>query len=182
MPSIYKHAHGANWFLIFHHNLLGKYFASSEYLFANSEHKYSALGMLEKFRINGEFEFLLEYPQTTGYNRFKQTSNPATTNDRVDNYVKKHISWDYHGFAGLALSSSSSTFIDGSPGITSWFYAIGQNSAWCCGNIPGPFYQEEESILIDEVNLWVRMPYLRTFSSCRRSRLYIDIMILVIVS
>ena len=178
MSTIIKNAHRASWFLIFHHNSAGGYFSTSEQLSTCSTHKYSALGILEKFRINGEFEFLLEYPQIEGFNRFKQTSNP-TKSSKVTGFVKKHLSWESCSFAGLALSSSSSTFIDGSPNADTWYYAIALYSKWGGGDIPGPF---SEGVTITEVNLWVRVLLTITSLSLKKRSFNSYLMILLLAS
>ena len=158
VKSLYKSAYHANWFLIFHHNSNGGYFSSNELLMYYSEHKYSALETLEKYRINGYFEFLLEYPQLDGYNRFIQKSNPTKTAS-IEGYRKKHLSWELHDFGGLALSSDPScTYIDGSPGNgNDWFYSIGLYNKWDYGDIPGPYNKGEGDYYLHEVNLWIRI-------------------------
>ena len=158
VKSLYKHAYHANWFLIFHHNSAGGYFSNNELLMYYSDHKYSALGSLEKYRINGFFEFLLEYPELDGYSRFIQISNPTQTKS-IEGYKKKHLSWETRGFGGLALSSDTSyTYIDGTPGnAINWHYAIGSYTKWTDGYIPGPFYVGEGKIDLQEVNLWIRI-------------------------
>ena len=156
--SLYKYAYHANWFLIFHHNSDGGYFSNGELLMYYSDDKYSALGSLEKYRRNGFFEFLLEYPELEGYNRFVQTSNPTQTR-KISGYQKRHLSWEVNNFGGLALSSDTgSTFIDGSPGNgNGWHYAIGSYSKWGFGHIPGPYGSDSSYVDLKEVNLWIRI-------------------------
>lgn len=127
-------------------------FASeSEALSCDTATKYSVLDTLEEYRnANGEFEFLLEYPELTGYNRWKQTSNPITTEESVTGYDAVSITWGDYYWGGLCKSSSSSTFIDGAVNNSKWHYAIGAHVAWNSG-IPST------STPVDEVYLWVRI-------------------------
>ena len=92
---------------------------------------------MENFRdSNGKFEFLLQYPNdTTGYNRWKQTDNPATVtvangtgNETAAGYEAVHIDWTGNYWGGLTKSTSSATYINGSVGHSNWFYAIGAKS------------------------------------------------------
>ena len=179
MVPIYKREHDADWFLVFHHNSAGGYFSPSDELFSSTEHKYSRLGKLEKYRIHGEFEFLLEYPELKGYNRFKQTSNP-TKFSTVSDFSIVNLSWKKYGFAGLAISTSKDwTFIDGSPNDNDWFYAIASRKKWIHGDIPGPVYSDEGNPPIHEVNLWVRVPSFFSPMSCKKSNLHVSLFSLV---
>ena len=161
MNKPYKYSHSASWFLIFHHNSTGGYFDETNWLWFNTEHRYSALGTLEKYRINGKLEFLLEYPQFEGFNRFKQTSNQKVSKT-IEGYKPIHLSWTTNSFGGLALSDYKGAFIDGSPGnLNGWFYAIAARNSWN-GNIPGPYEKDQGFYQTTEVNLWIRVPLLCT--------------------
>lgn len=129
-------------------------FASDdEALSSYTTNKYSILHALEGYRnANGQFEFLLEYPGVTGYNRWKQTSNPTVTSEAVTGYEAISITWTEQSWGGLCKSSSADTFVDGSVGSGSWYYAIGAHVAWNSG-IPAGF----GSTAVEEVCLWVRI-------------------------
>lgn len=154
-----KEAYGATWIKVFHHktNSATTLFTSeSEALWCNSADKYSQLSSLESYRnANGEFEFLLEYPGQSGYNRWKQTSNPTTTQESVTGYQAVNISWTGSSWGGLCKSSTSVTLLDGSVNHSNWWYAIGTYSAYQ-GGIPGP-----SSVVVDEVYLWARIDNLQ---------------------
>lgn len=155
-----KIAYGASWLHVFHqtHNK-SSMFRPEIALNYRDDEKFSILGRLEEFRYKGRFEFLLEYKEVPGYNRFSQTSNP-TRMDTVENFRPIHLSFET-GFYGLALSSNNDcTFIDASPGPAgSWGFAIASYNNYYDG-IPGP-----GSHIVHEVDLWVRIPlYVR--NSC----------------
>ena len=150
-----KHAYNKKWLLIFHHNVSGGYFSKNEVLDSKNENKFSCLGELEKYRINGKFAFLLEYPEYEGYISCIQSSNPTNTTQVKDFYLL-HNSWsDGVSFEGFALSSDSSTFIDGSPNYGNWFHAIGQYTNWGFGKIAGPYDYFHKITNFNIVNLWV---------------------------
>ena len=116
-------------------------------------YKWSILGMLPYFYNNTwKYEFLLEYPSLGKYNRWRQTSNPLLADQSVSGYSAVDISMTQNNWGGLALSSTkgTSTIIDGSPGNTTWYYAIGQQAAYQ-GGIPA----NEPSV--QEVYLWIRI-------------------------
>ena len=168
-----KSAYSATWAEVFYHN-----YGFSNRLFSNANDwaeaksvdlvdKYSILGQLEKFRANTsqKFEFLLEYDNSSlssGYNRWKQTANPVTTSlsdgtstaDIVSatGYEDVHIDWTAHAWKGLARSTVSNTFIDGSMGSSSWWYAIGAKDSYQSG-IPAT-----NSIAVTNgIHLWVKV-------------------------
>lgn len=161
--NIYKYDKGIPWILVFHHNSsTGKFFVknSYDYLYIKEEYKYSILSQLEDYRLNGGFEFLLEYPELSeeGYNHWYQTSNPIKTST-VSGYSNRSISWTIKGWAGLCLcSDSDGAFLDGSS--INWHYAIGAYSEWVSGKkcFPGPYSDDYKTkYIIHEVFLWVRI-------------------------
>lgn len=158
-----KQAYDATWVEVFYHNygLNNRLFSSTdnwaEATGTDSVDKYSILGQLEKFRANtsSAFEFLLDYDEISGkYNRWRQTANPTTTTSSpgyTRDFTEGHINWTGNAWGGMARSSSSSTYIDGSPGDGTWFYAIGAASVWNSG-IPGP----NSTKITDGIHLWVK--------------------------
>lgn len=151
-----KLEYGAIWAKIFSHTPNGgtTLFANeAEAKSCNTTGKYSILGRLEEFRnTSNSFEFLLQYPnESNGYNRWIQSSNPTTTSESVTGYIAKSIAWSGNSWGGLAKSNSTGTFIDGSVGISDWYYAIGCYSKWST-SIPG--YNAVPTSLTE---LWVRV-------------------------
>ena len=121
--------------------------------FSLQAYKLSILGMLPYFYNNTwKYEFLLEYPSLGKYNRWRQTSNPLLAKQSVTGYSAISISMTENNWGGLALSSTkvTSTIIDGSPGVETWYYAIGQQTAYQ-GGIPA------NNPAVQEVYLWIRI-------------------------
>ena len=152
-----KKQYGAAWVLVFlHDSSTGLYYSNTEVLSTSSQYKYSILNYLEDFKYQGVWEFLLEYPELQGYNRWNQSSNP-TKSTSVTDYNPIHITWDINDWNGLALSSTSNTFIDGSPTSNSFFYSIGLYRQWR-ESIPGPYnITDDEYEAIHKVLLWARI-------------------------
>ncbi len=149
---------GATWAEVLYHNNQGgtTLFANeTEVKSVNTAQKYSILGQLETFRANtsSQFEFLLKYDEFgTQYNRWKQTSNP-TSGTTISGYSAVSNSWTGDGWGGIAKSSStSSTFLDGSPSADSWWYAIGSYQAYKKG-IPGP----NDTVNMESMSLYVKV-------------------------
>ena len=158
-----KYELDAAWARVFHHNThWGKllYSNATEAQSVDTVDKYSVLGNIANYINNSnKYEFLLQYPQVsaTQYNRWLQTDNPITTTianvsggQKVGGYEAIHIDWTGNYWGGLALSTSASTYINGSTGHGNWFYAIGAYTKWN-NSIPGP--STAESV----VNLWSRI-------------------------
>ena len=162
---------GARWARIFYHNnKQGTVFFTSlaECKNIQTEDKYSRLGLLDSgdtYKINGKYEFLLEYPiDAPGqYNRWRQTNAPqneyiarATAGGQVTGYEAVHIDWTANYWGGLErfqenASAFSTTWLDGSCGHGNWFYAIGAATSHGRGI---PSY----SSTADVVELWIRIP------------------------
>ena len=149
---------GATWAEVLYHNNQGgtTLFANeTEVKSVNMAQKYSILGQLETFRANtsSQFEFLLKYDEFgTQYNRWKQTSNP-TSGTTISGYSAVSNSWTGDSWGGIAKSSSTSyTFLDGSPNAGTWWYAIGPYQAYKKG-IPGP----NDTINMESMSLYVKV-------------------------
>ena len=150
----FKYAHDALWVKVFYHDCsTGEFFTSFEELLnTNSVYKYSILGKIDEFKTENTYEFLLEYPELNGYNRWTQTSNPTTTVERVDGYNPISISWNTYWWHGLCASNPQYSFIDGSVGHANWLYAIGSKQSWgTATQMPGP----EKPL--SKVYLWQRV-------------------------
>lgn len=162
---------GARWARIFYHNnKKGTVLFTSLAECKNTQtaDKYSRLGLLDSgdtYKINGKYEFLLQYPidDPSHYNRWKQTNAPqnehntqSSTGTQVAGYEAVHIDWTSNYWGGLERSSQDatalgSTWIDGSVGHGNWFYAIGSKSTHGRGI---PSYNSTA----DVVELWIRIP------------------------
>ena len=140
----YVEKYSATWTKVFYHNCKSGtvlFTNKQEALSINTKDKYSVLDKLERIRRSGKFEFLLEYPSdTTQYNRWIQTDNPATVTETNGNgsqnasgYQAVHIDWNTHYWGGLLKSTTGETFIDGSVGHSNWYFAIGSISYYSPG-------------------------------------------------
>ena len=143
-----KEINGATWAqILYHFNDSGsQLFASSDNLSSQTKNDFyrnSQFANLARYNLTS-YEFLLQYSHISGYNQWKQTSNPATANNTISGYQAVSISWSDNAWGGIAKSSTTaSTFIDGSPGTGTWFYALGAYAAWN-GGIPGPSSAEKQ--------------------------------------
>ena len=162
---------GARWARIFYHNNRNGsvlFTSLAECKNTQTTDKYSRLGILDSgdtYKINGKYEFLLQYPidDPGRYNRWKQTNAPqnefvarSETGGQVTGYEAVHIDWTDNYWGGLERSDTSTTsysptWLDGSVGHDSWFYAIGSSSAYGHGI---PSYDSTASV----VELWIRIP------------------------
>ena len=156
-----KQFQGALWLKIFdHNNNAGTVvFANqAEALLSTTEDKFSRLCLLSNLKSSdGKYEFLLEYPDDRlgQYNRWIQTSNPTV--DSIAGYTAIHIDWAESSWGGLAPSTSTTrTFIDGSPGAGSWWYAIGAYTKYTDGGKTGIPGNSPPSVT-GRAQLWVRI-------------------------
>ena len=162
---------GARWARIFYHNnKKGTVLFTSLAECKNTQtaDKYSRLGLLDSgdtYKINGKYEFLLQYPidDPSHYNRWKQTNAPQNTfmarsssGTQVTGYEAVHIDWTTNYWGGLeryreSSSEYATTWLDGSAGHGNWFYAIGAGATHGRGI---PSYNSTA----DVVELWIRIP------------------------
>lgn len=159
-----KEQYGATWLRVFHHNSKSGtvlFTSDSEVLNSDTQNKQSILNKIDVFKGNDDkYEFLLEYPQISGYNRWKQSERPQDDNladgnsdAKATGYEAISISWSGNDWGGLTLSTTpDSTYIDGSVGSGKWYYSIGAKKAYKNG-IPAP----DGSSLSGTVDLWIRI-------------------------
>ena len=164
----YKEASNRRWILVFYHNFSSDkdlFKNKTEALLTNQENKFSILGKIKpSFRINGRYEFLLEYPGIEGYfNHWSQTKNPVNAKPNEENgYKPINVSWEGLSWHGLSLSSSEGTLIDGSPYSGGWFYSIGLMKNWfnmipSFVDFPSLPEKEKEKYRTTQVKLWIRI-------------------------
>lgn len=149
---------GSKWIRIFHHNNLKGtvYWDSLSQITTSggyeSSYKQSVLYNLDAYKNkSNQYEFLLEYSDISGYNRWIQTSNPVNTIENVTGYKAINISWNTNSWYGLAKSNSGSTLLDGvkESGI---YYPVGVSRS----NVSG--IKVNDSLITNEsTNLWVRI-------------------------
>lgn len=164
---------GVSWLKIFFHNCTGSIWFQneSEALFSNTEQKYSILGLINnEMRINGRFEFLLEYPEIGKSNQWVQLNNPVyeienTTSSHynVSGYEPINIQMSNANWGGLVKSLSFKySFIEGSVGHSDWFYGIGVYSpAYGPNKIPA-------NQGVNYVYLWIRISDTSIFFSNKK--------------
>ena len=132
---------------MFYHDVQGGsvlFSSASEAQSTNSQYKYSILSDLSNFFIDNKYTFVLKYEYNDGYNQWSQTSNPledykgtsgATT---ATGYTGISIDWTANTWGGLtrqnsSITSTTSTLLSGSVGVSNWFYAIGAYSTHQAG-------------------------------------------------
>eukprot|EP00808_Paulinella_micropora_P020117 g52821.t1 len=122
---------------------------------------FSLLDQMDQFKSDGMFEFLLFYPERANLDmsmgHWTQTSNPLQTN--VTGYKAVDVPWEGKGYwAGIAVSSTRSALLDGSPDHVWWWNAIGSTVAFTTSGstvaaIPGPYPEG-----VTEVELYAAAP------------------------
>ena len=166
-----KYMHGAFWLKIFHHDMsTGEGFNSPEEAqYIESDYKYSILNDLDStYKIGEKFEFLLDYPETKEYNRWKQNNNPLEESehgqDVAEGFVTIHTGLPRTLWGGLVRTNQSfrACLLNGSPKNPTnreWWFAIGmyKGVTWNYGKftkLPANVGDKE----YNEVFLWVRIP------------------------
>jgi len=164
-----KEQYNATWMKVFYHySGSGSRFSGySEALNCDSTDKFSILGRLNQtFQNGGKYEFLIQYPQVSGYNRWRQSLLPyddiEKTGNQAQGYEPVSISWNGQFWGGLVRSTQTSwTIIDGSAGHTNWWYSVGTMDVQIWPNqFPGPALTDEQWILVNCVELWIRIDHL----------------------
>ena len=159
----YTQKHNKTWLLLNYINLNAEYKAWTDFGEAQLSflpHRYSVLSYLsDSYKINSEFEFLLEYPEH-GYNNWYQTSNPMEENEtdlggsrKAEGYRDGDIQFTVQFWGGLVRSYNSPALLDGSTYHLNYHYAIGCTELYVNLGLPG-YDNYETTISI----LWVRVP------------------------
>lgn len=157
----------ANWVRLFYHNsksgtVLFNKNNKAEFLKCHTADKQSDLWALEQFRgKDGKFELLLQYQNSTGYNRWKQSSN--FTKEAIAGYEAVTVSWTGNYWGGLEPDGTN-TFVDGSVNHGNWFYAIGPFSNYSNG-MPGP-----GGVEAGWVEIWVRCDDINLFRMIKNGK------------
>ena len=177
----FKNELGASWVKIFYQHVKQIEDAFDEVddaLYVIDTNKYSILSEAYQWKHEGPYEFLLQYPELTGYNYWSQTNFPLgencdTSKKNVDGFYNISCTWTGQHWGGLCRSTGCS-LLEGTVNHTNWFYAIGTKKD--CGDygvsdIPGP-----NSYRVHEVYLWMRVSDIilsNFFTSCSRLMLRI---------
>ena len=165
-----KKQFNAYWLKIFFHDATnGVFFGSAEDAKAsNTEKRFSSLkNITPSFKKGDKYEFLLEYPieHPKKYARWKQTLNPlddteTKTHKEATGFKKVHSDWnDFKGLVRTSIPNNSncvSCLLDGNPGDSSFFFAIGMYSkcdSFWSSKVPGPDGP------ISQVYLWICIPF-----------------------
>ena len=186
----YTQKYFATWLLLNYQNLNVKrepWESLDEAKLSFKPYRYSILSLLnDEHRINGKFEFLLEYPEHKGYNRWLQTSNPLYENEvnkngeqKAEGYEEIQISFPDNYWGGLVNSLSDKyVLLDGSTYIDYTFFSIGRLEIYGKYGLAS-FKNIETTISI----LWIRITSLPFFTckklmSLKHNILYIFIIII----
>ena len=166
-----KEEFGAKWLKIFYHNSTGiNFFTKEEAPYnVNDPAKYSILKLIPRIRRydSSVFEFLIEFPELEGFNRWTQIANPLNVKSPIEDIGFSPISLTWNGsiFAGIARSSYvDNAFMDCcANSSTYWHYAIGAFSKWGeADQMPGPRVGLPDDphayhINVREVQLFIRV-------------------------
>ena len=153
-------AYNATWLKIFDHNSTGsRFFHPSEVKYkTNDTNMYSILKLIPYIcRYDEKYEFIIEYPEYHGYNRWSQTTNPLESNSSSEiGFNPITLTWKSDRFSGLTLSNSQLTYLDASNNIF-WYYAIGAYHSYMNENsFPGPC-DGNQGIVVQKVLLYIRI-------------------------
>ena len=164
----YRRFEQSIWLKVFFHDMstFVGFYNEEEVLSCNSATKYSILTELNSSlrQRNGNFEFLLEYPELGVVNWWQQKNSPLdeteTGHAYTEGYKKIFIEAPHSKWGGLAKSSSSTkhcTLINGTPSdisAGSWHFAIGMFNGvtWDYNNLPS------NGVPTNIVYLWVKVP------------------------
>ena len=191
----YKTFQNAYWVRIFFHDLNKSSFFSNknEAKSSTEENKFSALGELTALSaIKGFYEFLLEYPERNYKLRWQQGALPTATEKTLETdigFKQKFCTHDTGYFIGLMLSSSSSSYLDGSDfSMNSWRYSIGTLHYQDDNGIeyiPGPIlkntYGKYQVVNVNQVSLWLRIKQRLSLTHCN-SFSYLSSFFLIILN
>ena len=152
----FKEYNGSNFVLIFRHKYpSGGTFSVNECMKSLKKNRFSVIGSIdERFKINNNFHFLLEYPEFDAHLEWEQKLAITSDTNNVQAIV---YNASFGSFYGLGQSESTSyTCFDGSPKSPTeyWWYSVGMINPYTGYNIPGPVFNN--SHYVKEVLLWIK--------------------------
>lgn len=171
---VVKEFEGATWARVLYQDISGNknYFTSANYLNVNSSGLFSALGRLDEIKADGAYEFMLDYPDSTGafkdaYNRWVQTLNPLNqtsegqaANANAVGYRGIHIDMPSYGGNGLERNLNVCVF-DGIVNHGNWWLCCGIMNNYYSGTgaytMPGPINGSSSGQGVSKCELWVRV-------------------------
>ena len=167
----YKIFKGASWKKIFFQDSnIGSYDDIYDALDSNKPGMYSILKEASSSDHYGDnsYEFLLEYPEKKGYNRWKQNIFPTeqpydNSMEVVPGYFNISTTWTWNSWGGLARSPCQCVLLDGSIGSGFWFYSIGHKGncdSYYNTTFPGPTGR------VTKVYLWMRIKDIKGARMC----------------
>ena len=182
----------ARWLKIFHQNSTGnRYFdkATNQANYnTNDPYLFSILKLLPYIRKFDDFqyEFLLEYPGHSGYNRWSQTVEPhkvISPHGKDIGFKEIDLTWKGYLFSGLGFSQDLRFYMDCTVNESLYaHYAIGSFAPYASSDIiPGPRINDENGNRISgfdvrEVTLWIRVrDFYQLFNipcTCQKFRIY----------
>ena len=155
----------------------------------NTQYKFSILNEIdESYKIDGKYEFLLNYSDINNCNWWRQTNFPleetlSSSDTHVKGYEPLHISWKSNNFGGLEKTPFHFKYncvpclLDGAIYQDKWYYAIGLVKD--CSNYNFiPADQEEGQT---ETTLYIRVPekiYLKTCLKRKEYQFYLSFLYL----
>ena len=154
---------------VFHHYAeSGELFENeSEALSCNLPNKYSILSEItDEYKINGKFEFLINYPNESRYFRWRQLNNPVeeleveniSTAEGFESIYPSDLPNKWGGLVrtNITYEGKISSLLDGNPGSDFWYFAIGmyKDNTWESYGFPA--YQED--LPTNYTSLWMRVP------------------------
>ena len=167
------------WLKIFYHfnpNGENGFVNASEAMYCvDNEHKYSILSTINRrYKINGLYEFIIEYPELGTYNRWQQTDNPLEiTEDLITRNVSgfnpietKAVNDNWGGLSrtkdGINGYDLAPSLLNGIPGNHEWYFAIGQykNVNWTYVDSSGSSLEyriPSNSLPVSIVSLWLKL-------------------------
>ena len=179
------------WLMLLHHNFeaAGGFVSESEALSSKNPNRYSILSELNSaLKINGKFEFHLEYP--TYKIHWSQNDNPVSLDE--SKYTSAPGLYIFPSssvgqpFGGLARSTMErgdmiNCLLDGTLGSSVWYYGVGMynktEGGWYKIGIPGANSAEKM------LTLWLRISlgfgFYKTYNVIKITR-YLYLLILII--
>ena len=182
-----KYFLGKPWLKLFYQFVTTSvdYFENDEedFLFHNTRTKFSIFKYIDtKFKYEGFYEFLLEYPSVDGYNHWRQGVFPLDDDEASGNTDINYnqngysCSWTGKDWNGLRRSSmTANAFLDGSDS-SRHYYEIGVKGMYHEElTFPGPGKSEDDYYLVSQVLLWILIPphlYSKMFLKSIKTRSY----------
>lgn len=162
--------------VFYHDSSNGDWFSIDELYYAKSSNKLNLLGNItDEYKINGYFEFIIDYGNIKISWKQKKNIKDTTSTDTSESigYINNGV----EHFGGLIRSDyPNNALYDGIHNSKRWWFCVGaMDNTYSDYTFPGVFYSESNTIRTKTITVWMKINPKLMFKTCKTKRNYLFI-------